>query len=180
MWNSLHHFSWKRKPALADTPGVMLLKKRTPLQSANILPSTFKHKKILLMKINASCLSMHKKRTCRAAQEGRKAIAPHISQSFCFTYRTPHWAEGPEPCSCAVQACTGLQVLICRSPEAENLPFHQSSPVNIPTWAQLDSLLSCRLWDAFCLKVQESFMYLVFFPTWGINESSFNLLSLLK
>jgi len=79
---------------MADTPGVMLLKKRTPLQSANILPSTFKHKKDPADENKRFLLvSMHKKRTCRAAQEGRKAIAPHISQSFCFTYRTPHWAE---------------------------------------------------------------------------------------
>lgn len=180
MWNSLHHFSWKRKPALADTPGVMLLKKRTPLQSANILPSTFKHKKILLMKINASCLYQCIKSV--PAELPRKAERPSLP-IYPSPFVSPtelHTELRPEPCSCAVQACTGLQVLICRSPEAENLPFHQSSPVNIPTWAQLDSLLSCRLWDAFCLKVQESFMYLVFFPTWGINESSFNLLSLLK
>lgn len=107
MWNSLHHFSWKRKPALADTPGVMLLKKRTPLQSANILPSTFKHKKILLMKINASCLYQCIKSV--PAELPRKAERPSLP-IYPSPFVSPtelHTELRPEPCSCAVQACTG-------------------------------------------------------------------------
>lgn len=104
---SLHLFAWKRKTDRVDIPTVMFLKS-TPLQSANIHPGTFKHRKDPADENNCFLLVLlHKNHTCRAAREARKAttgyycdIQATLYRSFYYTCWTLHWAKWCEPCSC--------------------------------------------------------------------------------
>lgn len=59
---------------MVDTPSVMF-PKSTPLQSAYVCPSTFKHRKAIADENNFLLVLLHKKHTCRPALEARKATA---------------------------------------------------------------------------------------------------------
>lgn len=93
---SLHLFAWKRKTDMVDTPGVMF-PKSTPLQSAYVCPSTFKHRKAIADENNFLLVLLHKKHTCRPAWEARKAT---LYRSPYFTNWPLLWAKWLEHCIC--------------------------------------------------------------------------------
>lgn len=165
---------------LVDTLSGIFLRS-TPLQSANIHPSTFKQRKDPADENNCFLLVLlHTKHTCRAAWEARKDITDCycdiqviLYRSFYFTYRALHRVKWLELCSChysysyqrRARACLpsfdfqtsrGLESMSSLAPVVKHISQSMSG-----------DLVSCKAWSCALSRVPSSPAHiLAFSPCW--------------